>query len=72
MLRDVYGVRLGRAVEYIDPGVADRHIVRHLGVTPTTPVFRIERSTYTIDNRLAEYRRASLRGDLYRYRIELR
>jgi DNA-binding GntR family transcriptional regulator len=37
-----------------------------------TPLFQIERTTFTVQGAIAEYRRAVLRGDVYRYRIELR
>jgi GntR family transcriptional regulator len=72
VLRDVYGVHLGSAVEYIDPTVADGYAARHLGLRVRTPLFQIERTTYTVTGVVAEYRRAVLRGDVYRYRIELR
>lgn len=72
VLRDVYGVHLGSAIEYVEPTVADGHVARHLGVRLRTPLFQIERTTYTVGGVIAEYRRAVLRGDVYRYRIELR
>jgi GntR family transcriptional regulator len=72
VLRDVYDVHLGSAVEYVEPTVADGHAARHLGVRLCTPLFQIERTTYTVTGVIAEYRRAVLRGDVYRYRIELR
>ena len=72
VLRDVYGVHLSSAVEYIVPTVADGYAARLLGVRVRTPLFQIERTTYMVDGAVAEYRRAVLRGDVYRYRIELR
>jgi GntR family transcriptional regulator len=72
VLREQYGVLLGSAVEYVDPTVADGYAARHLAVRVRTPLFQIERTTYTISGTVAEYRRALLRGDVYRYRIELR
>ena len=72
VLRDVYGVHLGSAVEYIDPTVADSYAATHLGVKVRTPLFQIERRTFTVSGEIAEFRRALLRGDVYRYRIELR
>jgi GntR family transcriptional regulator len=72
VLRDVYGIHLGSAIEYVEPTVADGHAARHLGVRLRTPLFQIERTTYTVGGVIAEYRRAVLRGDVYRYRIELR
>ena len=72
VLRDVYGVHLSSAVETIDPTVADSYAAKLLGIRARTPLFQIERTTYTVANAVAEYRRAVLRGDIYRYRIELR
>ena len=72
LMRDVYALHLGSAVEYLDPGIADSHVARHLGIRAKAPVFRIERTAYTVDGRVAEVRNAVLRGDMYRYRIELR
>ena len=72
VLRDVYGVHLGSAVEYVEPTVADGYVARLLGVKLRTPLFQIERTTYTVTGTIAEYRRAVLRGDVYRYRVELR
>ena len=72
LLREVYGVHLGSAREYVEPTVADGYAARHLGIRLRTPLFQIERTTYTVAGVIAEYRRAVLRGDIYRYRIELR
>ncbi len=72
VLRDEYSIDLVRAVEYVDPTVADDHAARHLGIRLRTPLFRIERLTYAMRDRVVEYRRALLRGDAYRYRLDLR
>jgi GntR family transcriptional regulator len=72
ILRDEYGVQLTRAVEYVEPTVADGYAARALSVPPKTPLFQLERITCATSDAVAEYRRALLRGDLYRYRIELR
>ncbi len=61
-----------RAVEYIDPTVADGYAAKTLGVRLRTPLFQIERTTYALNDRVVEYRRALLRGDAYRYRLDLR
>lgn len=72
VLRDAYGVHVASAVEYVEPTLADGHAARHLGVRVRTPLFQIERTTYTAVGVIVEYRRAVLRGDVYRYRVELR
>jgi GntR family transcriptional regulator len=72
VLRDVYGIHLGSAVEYLEPTVADGYAAKHLGLHVKAPLFQIERTTFTVTGEVAEYRHAVLRGDVYRYRIELR
>jgi GntR family transcriptional regulator len=72
VLRDEYGVHLTSAVEYVEPTVADGYAAKALSVPPRTPLFQIERITRSTGERVAEYRRALLRGDVYRYRVELR
>jgi len=52
--------------------VADGYAAKALSVPVRTPLFQIERITRSTGDRGAEYRRALLRGDVYRYRIELR
>ena len=72
VLRDVYGIHLGSAVEYLEPTVADGYAAKHLGLRVKAPLFQIERTTFTMTGEVVEYRHAVLRGDVYRYRIELR
>ncbi len=72
VMRDTYGIHLASAVEYLEPAAADGHAAKHLGVPLHAPVFRIERTTFAADGRVVEYRNAILRGDIYRYRVELR
>ena len=71
MLRDEYDV-LTDAVEYIEPVVADGYEATCLAARLPTTLFQLERITRATNGAVAEYRRALLRGDLYRYRIELR
>jgi GntR family transcriptional regulator len=67
-----YGVPPVRAVELVDPTKADSYAARHLQVRPGTPVFRVERTTYSAAERVAEFRLSLLRGDIFRYRNEFR
>ena len=67
-----FGVNLVRAVEYIDPTVAEGYAAKALGVKLRTPLFQIERITYAMNDQVVEYRHALLRGDAYRYRLDLR
>lgn len=72
VIRERHGIEFTRADEYIEPAVADDYIARHLTVEAGTPVFQLERRTYLPNFRVGEFRRAVMRGDTYRYKIELR
>jgi GntR family transcriptional regulator len=72
VLESRYGLAFLRAEEYLEPAVADDYVARHLGVAEGTPVFRVERHTYLVGDRPAEFRQAYMRGDRYRYRVDLR
>jgi len=72
VLESRYGLAFLRAEEFLEPAVADEYVARHLEVPEGTPVFRVERHTYLVGDRPAEFRQAHMRGDRYRYRIDLR
>jgi GntR family transcriptional regulator len=72
ILRERWGVEFSHADEYIEPTVADAAIAARLGIAQGTPMFGLERMTYLPNGRVGEYRRAVMRGDIYRYRVELR
>ena len=72
VLESRYGLAFLRAEEFLEPAMADEYVARHLDVPEGTPVFRVERHTYLVGDRPAEFRQAYMRGDRYRYRIDLR
>jgi GntR family transcriptional regulator len=72
VLRDRWRVEFTHADEFIEPTVADARAARHLGIAAGTPMFRLERLTYLPNGLVGEYRQAVMRGDIYRYRVELR
>jgi GntR family transcriptional regulator len=72
VMTEVYAVPLLRAVEVVDPTRADGYAARHLGIKAGTPLFRVERRTYSANERVVEYRISVLRGDIFRYRTEFR
>jgi GntR family transcriptional regulator len=72
IMTEVYAVPLLRAVEVVDPTKADSYAARHLGLKTGTPLFRVERRTYSTAERVVEYRISTLRGDIFRYRTEFR
>jgi GntR family transcriptional regulator len=67
-----YRVVFLRAEEFIEPVLADARVARHLHIRRRAPVFLVERTSYMADERVGEFRRGHMRGDLYRYRIDLR
>jgi DNA-binding GntR family transcriptional regulator len=72
ILESKYGVIFLRAEEFIEPVLADERVARHLHIAQKSPVFLVERTSYMADDRIGEFRRGHMRGDLYRYRIDLR
>lgn len=72
ILRDGFGVEFTHADEYIEPALADEYVAKHLTLEPNSAIFQLERRTYLPDGRVGEFRRAVMRGDIYRYKIELR
>jgi GntR family transcriptional regulator len=72
LLEERYGLAFLRAEEFLEPVVADDVVARHLEVAPGAPVFLVERHSYLVDDKPVEFRQAYMRGDRYRYRIELR
>ncbi len=72
IMTEVYAVPLLRAVEVVDPTRADAYAAKALGIRVGTPLFRVERRTYSTEDRVVEYRVSVLRGDIFRYRTEFR
>ena len=72
ILEREYRVVFLRAEEFIEPVLADARVAKHLHIRRKSPVFLVERTSYMADDRVGEFRRGHMRGDLYRYRIDLR
>jgi GntR family transcriptional regulator len=72
ILEREFGVVFLRAEEFIEPVLADARVARYLNIRRGSPVFLVERTSYMADDRVGEFRRGHMRGDLYRYRIDLR
>jgi GntR family transcriptional regulator len=65
------GLVLHRAVETINPGVAeeaDAELLRH---EPGSPLLVIKRITFTPEDRPIEWTRLLFAGDRYEYRVEM-
>ena len=72
LLWDDYKVAFLSAEEFLEPVKPDEYVAGLLNVTVDHPLFYVERISYLFDGRVGEFRRAHMRGDMYRFRIELR
>ena len=72
VLQSEYQIAFLRASEYVEPVMPDEYVAGLLNIGTDHPVLFVERSSYLFDGRCGEFRRAYMRGDLYRFRIDLR
>lgn len=72
LLEQRYGLAFLRAEEFLEPVIADDFVARHLEIPEGAPVFLVERHSFLVGDKPGEFRRAYMRGDRYRYRIDLR
>lgn len=72
LLEQRFGLSFLRAEEILEPVIADDVVARHLELQVGAPVFLVERHSFLVDDQPGEFRQAYMRGDRYRYRIELR
>lgn len=72
MLDEAYGIRIKHATETFEPTILDRHEAAILGVTNARVAFLVERTSYDLQERAVEYVRSKMRGDRFRFTMELR
>lgn len=72
VLMDAYKVAFLSAEEFLEPVKPNDYVADLLDVTVDHPLFYVERISYLFDGSVGEFRRAHMRGDVYRFRIELR
>lgn len=72
LLEERYGLAFLRAEEFLEPVIADDFVAPHLQVPEGAPVFLVERHSFLVGDKPGEFRQAYMRGDRYRYRIDLR
>jgi len=72
VLQNEYNVSFLKAEEFVEPARPDAYVANLLRINGDHPVFYVERLSYVFGGRIGEFRRAYMRGDLYRLRIELR
>lgn len=71
-LTSVYGCRPTRARETFEPVLLDSEEANLLDQRPGEPALRVERFAFDQDDIPIEYCRSTVRGDRYRYAVELR
>jgi GntR family transcriptional regulator len=72
LLEERFGLTFLRAEEVLEPVIADDVVAAHLDLPAGAPVFLVERHSFLVGDTPGEFRQAYMRGDRYRYRIELR
>jgi GntR family transcriptional regulator len=72
LLEQRFGLVFLRAEEFLEPVIADDFVAQKLEVPEGTPVFLVERHSFVLGDKPGEFRQAYMRGDRYRYRIDLR
>lgn len=71
LLEEKYGTPLIEAEYRLEAVSADTKVARALGVRPGSPIFLIERTSFTEGNRPVDYERLHYRGDQVRFRTRL-
>ena len=67
LLERKYGVPLIEAEYKLDAVAAENEVARALKVKPRSPIFRIERTSYSTGSRPVDYETLHYRGDLARF-----
>ncbi|WP_263352841.1 phosphonate metabolism transcriptional regulator PhnF [Acidicapsa acidisoli] len=67
LLEEKYGVPLIEAEYSLEAATASAHVAEALSVPEGSPIFRIERTSFTTDGKPIDYEMLSYRGDLIRF-----
>jgi len=67
LLEEKHGLPLVEAEYQLEAVACDPHVAQELSIAPGSPVFRIERTSYSLDERPVDYERLYYRGDLIRF-----
>jgi len=70
-LAELCGIRMVRALQYIELGSCTLEESRILGVSAGFPVFSLQRKTYDEHDTLTEYTESKYRSDRYKFTIEM-
>ncbi|HEY1330824.1 MAG TPA: GntR family transcriptional regulator [Actinomycetota bacterium] len=72
LIESRYGAHPQRAVERLEPVLAERGVAEALGVKPGSPLILVERTAYEADDTPLEWARDLFRGDRTRLVVEAR
>jgi len=67
LLEEKYGLPLTEAEYALESVACDAHVAQGLAIAAGSPVFRIERTSYSLNNQPVDYERLYYRGDLIRF-----
>ena len=71
LLEERYGIPLVEAEYELEAVSADHDVAKALGVEAGSPIFLIERTSYSVRGRPVDYEKLHYRGDLIRFRTRL-
>src|ERR1700719_1980602 len=71
LLEQRYNIPLVEAEYELEAVSADADVAAALGLEPGSPIFRIERTSYSVGDRPVDYEKLHYRGDLIRFRTRL-
>ena len=71
LFETVYGIRIARAEEFLQAVAPTPEEASHLGIAKGAPVFLVERISFNPQDQPVEFRRSVIRGDRFRYKVEL-
>ena len=67
-----YGIHIARAEEFLQAVKPSSREASYLGIAKEAPVFLVERISFDLQDQAMEFRRSVIRGDRFRYKVELR
>jgi GntR family transcriptional regulator len=67
LLEEKYGIPLTEAEYSLEAAAASAEVAKALEVAEGTPIFRIERTSFTMDGKPIDYEMLSYRGDLIQF-----
>lgn len=71
LLEQRYGTLLGEAEYQLEASVANTTVAMALSVSVGSPIFIIERTSYSVEQRPVDYEKLHYRGDLIRFKTRL-